>query len=83
MSERTDKRTTVSLAEVVWQMAESQMAEKGFNDNFSAYCADLIRRDRERSANPPASSSFGVAFDAPTATARQPVTYKKARKPRP
>ena len=23
------------------------MAAKGFNDNFSAYCADLIRRDRE------------------------------------
>ena len=45
---REDKRTTVSLAQVVWQMAEEMMAKKGFNDNFSAYVADLIRRDRER-----------------------------------
>jgi non-homologous end joining protein Ku len=44
---RTDKRTTVSLAEVVWQMAEANMQAKGFNDNFSSYVADLIRRDKE------------------------------------
>ena len=50
MSDRTDKRTTVSLAHVVWEMAEEQMQAKGFNDNFSAYCADLIRRDREKSS---------------------------------
>jgi hypothetical protein len=30
-------------------MAEEQMKAKGFNDNFSAYVADLIRRDKERS----------------------------------
>jgi O-glycosyl hydrolase len=46
---RSDKRTTVSLARVVWEMAEEQMQAKGFNDNFSAYVADLIRRDKERS----------------------------------
>ena len=45
---RSDKRTTVSLASVVWQMAEELMETKGFNDNFSAYVADLIRRDQER-----------------------------------
>lgn len=50
MNDRTDKRTTVSLAHVVWEMAEEQMQAKGFNDNFSAYCADLIRRDREKSS---------------------------------
>ena|SRR5208337_1658062 len=46
---RSDKRTTVSLARMVWDMAEEQMQAKGFNDNFSAYVADLIRRDKERS----------------------------------
>ena len=45
---REDKRTTVSLAQVVWEMAEKLMEAKGFNDNFSAYVADLIRRDKER-----------------------------------
>lgn len=45
---RADKRTTVSLAEVIWKMAEKQMEAKGFNYNFSAYVADLIRRDKER-----------------------------------
>jgi non-homologous end joining protein Ku len=47
-AERQDKRTTVSLAHVVWDMAETMMAQKGFNDNFSAYVADLVRRDKER-----------------------------------
>lgn len=45
---RSDKRTTVSLARVVWDTAEEQMKAKGFNDSFSAYVADLIRRDKER-----------------------------------
>ena len=43
---RQDKRTTVSLAQVVWETAEKIMEAKGFNDNFSAYVADLIRRDK-------------------------------------
>jgi O-glycosyl hydrolase len=46
---RPDKRATVSLARVVWDMAKEQMKAKGFNNNFSAYVADLIRRDKERS----------------------------------
>ena len=48
---RNDKRTTVSLAQVVWVMAEEMMAVKGFNENFSSYVADLIRRDKERAVN--------------------------------
>ena len=48
--ERQDKRTTISLATVVWDMAEEMMARKGFNENFSAYVADLVRRDQERAA---------------------------------
>ena len=61
MSERKDKRTTVSLADVVWKMAEEQMAAKGFNDNFSSYIADLIRRDKERAdeqKNPGCRTSY-------------------------
>ena len=45
---RSDKRTTVSLAEVVWKMAEETMDAKGYNGNFSAYVAELIRRDKEK-----------------------------------
>lgn len=48
MNERNDKRTTISLAEVVWAQAEFLMERKGFNKNFSAYVADLVRRDHER-----------------------------------
>jgi hypothetical protein len=33
---------------VVWGAAQEMMEAKGFNDNFSAYVADLIRRDKER-----------------------------------
>jgi len=42
-------------------MAEEQMAAKGFNDNFSAYCADLIRRDREEYFRRTNSDSANVA----------------------
>lgn len=44
-------RTTVTLADVVWDMAQVRMQERGFNGNFSSYVADLIRRDMERSKN--------------------------------
>ena len=40
-------RTTVILAKVIQGMAEQMMKERGFNNNFSAYIADLIRRDKE------------------------------------
>lgn len=48
MKKRDDKRTTISLAQVVWAQAEFLMERKGFNKNFSAYVADLVRRDHER-----------------------------------
>jgi hypothetical protein len=48
VNERTDKRITISLAEVIWAQAEFLMERKGFNNNFSAYLADLVRRDHER-----------------------------------
>lgn len=57
-AERNDYRTTVSLAVVVWEMAEGLMDAKGFNSNFSAYVADLIRRDKE-------SNSVALLRDAP------------------
>lgn len=40
-------RTTISLAKIVWTMASAQMRDRGFNGNFSAYVAELIRRDHE------------------------------------
>lgn len=45
MRSRSDKRTTVSLAEVIWTQALLNMQFRGFNSNFSAYVADLIRKD--------------------------------------
>ena len=59
---RQDKRTTVSLAKVIWTMAKEMMAVKGFNDNFSAYVADLVRRDKER--------AVAVTSPSPTATSK-------------
>lgn len=44
-------RTTVSLTQVVWDMALRMMARKGYN-NFSSYCADLIRKDYEEHTKP-------------------------------
>ncbi len=43
----TVHRTTITLADVVWEMAAELMKLKGFNNNFSSYVADLIRRDKE------------------------------------
>lgn len=69
MKGRSDKRTTVSLAEVVWKMAEERMDAKGFNDNFSSYVADLIRRDMERAgaANPVPPTAAISSAPAPAA----------------
>jgi hypothetical protein len=62
MKARKDKRTSISLAQVVWDWAMEMMEAKGYNDNISAYIADLIRRDKERqeekeSQKPKSSSS--------------------------
>ena len=83
MKNREDHRTSVSLAEVVWKLAEEMMEARGFNDNFSAYVADLIRRDRElhearskpRAVYPGASSHLSEFHDALPAAA--PVARKK------
>lgn len=50
MPDKPDKETvraTISLNQVVDRMAKEMMELKGY-DNFSAYIADLIRRDKER-----------------------------------
>jgi Arc/MetJ-type ribon-helix-helix transcriptional regulator len=41
------KSKTISLSKVVQSWADEMCALRGF-DNFSAYVADLIRRDKER-----------------------------------
>jgi hypothetical protein len=43
-----EKRTSLLVSGVVWNAGQRQMSRKGFNGNFSAYIADLIRRDEER-----------------------------------
>jgi hypothetical protein len=81
MSERKDKRTTVSLAEVVWKMAEEQMEAKGFNDNFSSYVADLIRRDKERFEE---QKKSGIRTSCPShKPGEQPPAEDNAAKPPP
>lgn len=44
----TTVRTTVSLARLIWDFAEQNMQEGGFNGNFSAYVAALIREDAKQ-----------------------------------
>ena len=41
------RKTAISLNSVVLGWAKTLAEEKGFGSNFSAYVADLIRRDRE------------------------------------
>jgi hypothetical protein len=41
-------KRSISLSRVVSDWAESLADAKGFGTNFSAYIADLIRRDKER-----------------------------------
>jgi Arc/MetJ-type ribon-helix-helix transcriptional regulator len=46
-SPKKGRRVTISLTEIVAQWADEMCELKGY-DNFSAYVADLIRRDKER-----------------------------------
>ena len=85
MKERNDKRTTVSLAHIVWDMAEEMMRKKGFNDNFSAYIADLVRRDMER--HTPTGTMLNdswLPYKIPAAkpAPEEVVELKRAKKPR-
>jgi len=41
-------KTSISLSGPVAGWADDLAAKKGFGTNFSAYIADLIRRDKER-----------------------------------
>lgn len=50
MSQKTKRgtaRITISLSQKVYGWAEELCAVKGY-DNFSAYIAELIRKDKER-----------------------------------
>jgi len=48
MKSEKDSRKTISIAKVVMDWAEEIMRDQGFNKNFSAYVAHLIRQDKER-----------------------------------
>ena len=41
-------KKSISLSKVVSGWADRLAAAKGFDSNFSAYIADLIRRDKDR-----------------------------------
>lgn len=41
-------KTTISLPDRVGEWGEQMADRRGFGENFSAYVADLIRRDHER-----------------------------------
>ena len=42
------EKLSISLSKTVYAWAQELAAAKGFDTNFSAYVADLIRRDQER-----------------------------------
>lgn len=60
---------------LIYKVAKQQMERRGYN-NFSAYVADLIRRDREGGGNL-LQDAPGPAPAAPTG---KPVSYRKASK---
>jgi hypothetical protein len=41
-------KRSISLSKVVSKWADELAQKKGFGSNFSAYMADLVRRDRDR-----------------------------------
>jgi hypothetical protein len=75
---KTGVRTTVSLAEVVWEMAEEMMDTRGFNQNFSSYVADLIRRDKEREEARGKSSDYPPHRDQTALAEERPPKKKTA-----
>jgi len=54
-------KKSISLSRVVSVWADGLAAKKGFGTNFSAYIADLIRRDKEREDELQLSRIFGVS----------------------
>jgi len=51
-------KTAISLTPIVLNWAKTLAEEKGFGSNFSAYVADLIRRDRENAEKSLAASKL-------------------------
>jgi Arc/MetJ-type ribon-helix-helix transcriptional regulator len=54
-ADSTVVKRSISLSKTVSGWADEQAEKKGFHTNFSAYIADLIRRDKERE-NPQAEA---------------------------
>lgn len=76
-------KLSVSLSKTVYGWAVELAEKKGFDTNFSAYIADLIRRDQERDAEKKCGGAVGGTVlgvgSAPTEL-NEPVSYK-TRKP--
>lgn len=72
-------KRSISLSPLVNKWAEQMAAERGFGTNFSAFCADLIRRaqDKANSTDYLAEEIVSGAADAAAATpAPAPVSYR-------
>jgi len=83
MPMKTIKRS-VSFSDKVNNWAEEMADAKGF-DNFSAYIADLVRRDKEReeaerSGKGIAASVGPIVETRSSALNEPPTTYKTPRK---
>jgi hypothetical protein len=56
-SKETVVKKSISLSIIVAEWADALAAKKGFGSNYSAYIADLIRRDRDRDEEPQRTQS--------------------------
>lgn len=69
-------RTTVSFSDVVNDWALELMRQDGYNDNFSAFLAALVREEkRRRDAGAVALNDMPCSDNPPAVAA--PVSYKK------
>lgn len=78
-------KRSISLSPLVNQWAEQMASERGFGTNFSAFCADLIRRAQDaEGANSPASMADKIVSaaisEAGANPAPAPVSYGAKKK---
>jgi len=71
-------KTSISLSEIVYAWAEELAANKGFANNFSAYIADLIRKDKDKDEK---KSSIVASTYPPHRTDRTELNEPRKSKP--
>jgi len=78
-------RTTISFSDVVNGWALELMAEDGYNDNFSAFLAALVREEKKRRSGGSGGmqdiqNSAVPSAISPDAATKIPVSYSKPAK---